>query len=167
MRAGRGRRSRRSAAISACLTLLVMGLVPTVSLSRVVAAPSASAASQTHCKSQLQGAPCKGPIQTLCSYSGLGSGDDTYIWAKAQREIPLGRRLKTFPPPAYYVPVSKRTFVWHARSGIEVVAVYIVHSLTRKYTYQKVSLKKHEVTLTTNNEDANPPLLLLEGRHKT
>ena len=157
-------RSGTAAAIFACLALLVMGLAPTVSTSRALPA----AASETRCTAQLKGEPCSGPIRTWYSYSGLGSGDDTYIWAKAGREVPLGRRLKTFPPPPYYVPVSKRTFTWHSKPGIEVVAVYIVHSHTRKYTYQKVSkacLKKHEATLTTDNEEANPPLLLLEGRH--
>jgi hypothetical protein len=150
------------------LGALTGGLVAVIATGLVILAVSSSgvaSATQTHCKPLLTGEPCKAPIQTGYSYSGYGSGDDTYIWAKAGREIPLGRRLKTFPPPAYYVPVSKRTFTWHTKPGIEVVAVYIVHSLTRRYTYQKVSLKKHEVTLTTNNEDPNPPLLLLEGRH--
>jgi hypothetical protein len=161
MGTGRRRRSRRLGALAGGLVALIAtGLVVLA-----VGSFGVASAAQTHCTPQLRGAPCNGPIQTLYSYSGLGSGDDTYIWAKAGREVPLGRRLKTFPPPPYYVPVSKRSFVWHAKPGIEIVAVYIVHSLTRKYTYQKVSLKRHEVTLTTNNEDANPPLLLLEGRH--
>jgi hypothetical protein len=161
MGARRGSRTGTSAAIGACLALLGMGLAP-VSTSRALPATD----SQTHCKSQLQGEPCKGPIRTLYSYTGLGSGDLSYIWAKPGPEVSLGRRLKTFPPPAYYAPVSKRTFTWHTKPSIEIVAVYVVRSLTRRYTYQKVASGLHsgQATLTTNNDDPNPPLLLLEGR---
>jgi hypothetical protein len=147
------------------LTAVTGGSTPSLVLQgRHVAS---AAASRTRCTPLLTGEPCRGPIQTAYSYTGLGGGDLSYLWARPGPEVPLGRRLKTFPPPAYYAPVSKRTFTWHAKPGIEIAAVYVVHSLTRRYIYQQVASGLHSghATLTTASNDPNPPLLLLEGRH--
>ncbi|HUC86891.1 MAG TPA: hypothetical protein VMR75_00995 [Candidatus Saccharimonadales bacterium] len=128
--------------------------------------PVKAVAASASCQSDFQGVPCKGPIQSLYAYAGEGSGDTTYIKAKAGKQKVVGERLETNPLPRNY-RVTQRTFTWHSRSNIEIVAVYVIHRPLRGHpTYQKLSTGRHSghATLTFVG-GGTPPLLLLQGRH--
>ena len=118
------------------------------------------------CQSDFRGVPCKGPIESLYAYDGYGSDQTSYLWAKAGPTEKVGERFATNPFPRDY-PVTQRTFTWHSRFNIEIVAVYVIHRPLRGHpTYQKLSTGRHSghATLTFVGS-GTPPLLLLQGRH--
>lgn len=120
---------------------------------------------QTQCKTIIRHEPCLAPIQSLYAYAGDGSGDTTYIKAKAGKQKVVGEVYESKPNPGTW-QVTKRVFAWHSVPGIKIVAVYVVHGgFTKPFVYQRVRSGPHSghTTLTAVAEQLTPALLL-EGR---
>src|ERR1700722_8091358 len=107
-------------------------------------------AAQTPCKPISRHEPCLAPIQSFYAYAGEGSGDTTYIKAKAGKRKVAGEVYEETPRPGLW-QVTKRTFTWHSVAGVRIVAVFVVHGgFTQPLTYQRVRSGPHSgrVTLT-------------------
>ena len=124
-----------------------------------------AATANTRCQSDFRGVPCLGPIESSYAYNGYGSDQTSKLWAKPGPTEKVGERFETNPFPRDY-EVTQRTFTWHSRSNIEIVAVYVIHRPLRSHpTYQRLSTGPHSGHATlTDVADQTSPLLLMEGR---
>jgi hypothetical protein len=158
MGTSRGGRSRRFWVLTLTLTLAaviaVMGL----------AASATAAAGNAACKPIFRTEPCLAPIQTGYAYDGRGGGDLSYIWAKPGPLTVVGEGTTNTPRPGTPYRITKRTFTWHSKENIEIVAVFVVQGLEPHMHYQRLPSGEHggHATLTSG---LIPPRLLLEGRH--
>jgi hypothetical protein len=152
--------TRLAAALLGALAVVLVASFPATAQPASVEATAAKAS----CQYYSRGGPCA-PIMSVYTYSGYREGDLKLISAKLGPEQKVGKTYVSTPPVPGMYEVVKRTFTWHAASGIEIVGVYLVHEVGRGFTYKKLPTGKHsgQVKLT-DVIGSSEPILLLQGR---
>ncbi len=112
-------------------------------------------------------APCIGPIESLYSMDGFGTGQTKLIWASRVGQGSFTQRSNGDR-------VERQPWVCHTASKVKIVAVIIVHTAPHeRLRYQRMphtahSCKVTQVWLHSADHETAPepgaPTLLLEGK---
>jgi hypothetical protein len=164
MRAGRSKRSR--------LKRLAIPAVVLATLSPVLIAHAGSPApaATTHCQPRYTQVPCLGPIQTEYTFGGSGFGALGSIWAKLGSTTVVEQSVHG----QELTEVKERSFTWHSKPNVEIVAVYVLTDVpnTNKYVVRKLSTGLHSghtvlrsvLRTSPSRFSSTTPILLLQGR---